>query len=1105
MPAPPPAGIGGGCPNRATPVPMSVGLRLDLGCGYEGRGMRVRLLGGFGVEVGGESVDPARWRLRKARTVVKLLCLERDQRLHREFLLHLLWPDLAPSAASNNLHQALHVARRALAAEGTDGLLELRDQLVVLRADGLVEVDAERFRSLARTALDGEDLAALRAADAAYRGELLPEDRFEPWAGGPRDELHALHRDVLVSLGRRLRADGLLTEAETALERALERDPLHESALRLLLRVLADNGRRSAALLRFERARTEMRSAYGSDPDPETRRLYRELLVGSADTEPRAGAPVEVRHNIPARVTSFVGRAREVAEVRRLLSRTRLLTLTGPGGAGKTRLAQEAARAEAPAVPGGAWHVDLIPIADRHLVADTIAVALGLPPAAGGDPLQALTSQLGRRRILVVLDNCEHLLAECARVAEALRARCPGVSVLATSREPLHVDGEVVLRVPSLALPAQGVELDHQALADLASIRLFIDRTLDIRPDFGLDAGNSAAVVDICRRLDGMPLAIELAAARMAHLEPAEIASRLGDAMSVLGRPGSANRHATLRATLEWSHDLLTPEEQCLLRRLAVFQGGCDLDAVERVVDGNPLATAAVLDVLGRLVDKSLVQVDRDGGRSRYRLLETVRQLAAERLDHAGETRRVRDAHAAYFRELARRHDPDLATGVVVERATLLDIEHDNLRAALMHSLQTEPGDALDLTVSLWRFWMTRGHYLEGADWLRRAIDAAPERYPARADALRGLAMLEIRLGDGRRAAELDGQAMALPEVLTAPEPEVVFGRLLSGFLSWCRCDLATATEVAEESATAAARLGRPEIEATAHWLAGVTALFQEDLDRAEGELDECRDRLTRLATDLRPFFPCVSAAMSPMAVAGRGWIPVFEETMLQGRRVGAGQAVGYVQSLLGSVHRFALRPEAAEEPVRSAVRTFRSLGDPAGLAMALNHLGCVERDTGGPDAVEHLNEALRLREQLGDRRAVTVTLAARGLAETAAGDHDRGRRSVQAALAQLEAINDGAGAPGLVVDLAVVELVAGEPHAASVLAANAAELYRPQGFHRLEALTQTLAARLAGREGDQATAYRYAEEARRLFADFGCRPGEQRAAGMLTATAKSR
>jgi len=685
--------------------------------------MRVQLLGGFGVEVDGQGVDAARWRLRKARTVVKLLALEPDQRLHREYLLDLLWPDLPPPAAANNLHQALHVARRALMGQGADGLLELRDRVVVLRPDGLVEVDAARFRALAKAALDSGDLNGLRAADAEYGGELLPEDRYEVWARSPRAELHALRRDVLVHLGDRLRAAGRLAEAEAALEGALARDPLHEPALRSLLLVLAEEGRRSAALLRYERARDDLRSAYGTDPDPETRRLYRNLLAGSADTAattPRE-SPAARRHNLPPAVTSFVGRERELAQVHRLLQRTRLLTLTGPGGAGKTRLAQEAARVEAATVPDGAWHVDLVPVRDRRLVTDTVAVAIGIPPAAGRDPLRALTLQLARRRLLVILDNCEHLLPECARVATALRAQCPGVSVLATSREPLHVEGEVVCRVPSLALPEPGAEFDPQTVAGLASVRLFLDRARDYRPDLALDRTNTGAVVEICRRLDGMPLAIELAAARTAHLEPAEIAERLGDALSVLGRHGTATRHGTLRAALEWSHDLLTVEEQCLLRRLAVFEGGCTLVAGERVCAGDPVPRDEVLDVLGRLVDKSLVQVARDGGRSRYRLLETVRQLATERLDRAGETRRLRDAHARFFRELAHDHDLDRSSGVAVERTQLLDVEHDNLRAALAHSLQTAPNEALAPAVGLCRFWVARGHYVEGADCLRRA------------------------------------------------------------------------------------------------------------------------------------------------------------------------------------------------------------------------------------------------------------------------------------------------------------------------------------------------------------------------------------------------
>src|SRR6266536_2795502 len=290
--------------------------------------MHVQLLGGFGVEVGGRQVDAGQWRLRKARTVVKLLALEPTQRLHREYLLDLLWPDLAPPAAANNLHQALHAARRAQAA------------------------------------LDGGDLDGLCAADTSYPGELLPEDPYEPWTRGPREELHALHRDVLVRLSDRLRAAGRLAEAEAALDRALARDPMHEPALRVLLRVLAEQGRRSTALLRYERARDDLRSAYGTDPDPETRRLYRDLLVGSASTD--AAEPGDSlaarRHNLLPAVTSFVGRERELAQVHRLLQRTQLLTLTGPGGAGKTRLARQTAHGAAGTMQDGAWLVDLVPV-----------------------------------------------------------------------------------------------------------------------------------------------------------------------------------------------------------------------------------------------------------------------------------------------------------------------------------------------------------------------------------------------------------------------------------------------------------------------------------------------------------------------------------------------------------------------------------------------------------------------------------------------------------------------------------------------------------------------------------------------------------------------
>ncbi|HEY0470091.1 MAG TPA: BTAD domain-containing putative transcriptional regulator, partial [Kribbella sp.] len=716
--------------------------------------MQIRLLGGFGVDRGGEPVEPRAWRLRKARTLVKLLALTRDQRLHREVLLDALWPDRDPTSAVNNLHQALHVARRALAGDGpTNGLLELRDDVVSLLTDGLVDVDVRRFEQLTALARAGGDLADLRAAVAAYTGDLLPEDRFEDWAARPREELRENFCDLLVDLAdtaAAVGAPGYEAEALDALHRVLVTNPLHERAARSLMRRHAAMGRRSEALARYEQLRDDLRATYGTDPDPETRRLYRDLLTGSLeDEEPRA--PDLGGHNLAPALTSFVGREREIADVRRLLSRGRLLTLTGVGGAGKTRLAEEAARRLVDSYPDGVWVADLVPVADPRLVADTVAAAVGLDPAAGADPLRTLVARLAPRTLLLVLDNCEHLLAACAELANAVRRGCAGVTVLATSREPLRVPGEVTFRVPSLELPEPGDAGDLDRLGSLASVRLFLDRARDVRPDFVLDARNTGSVVEICRRLDGIPLALELAAARMSHLEPAEIAERLSEALPLLGRSGQITRHATLRAALEWSHELLSEDEQVLLRRLAVFAGSFLLVSAEQVCADERLPIHDVLDCLGRVVDKSLLQVERSGSHSRYRLLETIRQFALERLVEAGEVEQLDAAHCRHFLQVARDHDLERAAGVVVERPQLLDADHDNLRAALGWALRDDHQRALSLAVSLWPYWLARGHFVEGAGWLERVLEVAAAPSPERARALFALAVLDARRGLGDR------------------------------------------------------------------------------------------------------------------------------------------------------------------------------------------------------------------------------------------------------------------------------------------------------------------------------------------------------------------
>lgn len=1057
--------------------------------------VQIRLLGGFGVDHDGRPVDARAWRLRKARTLVKLLALQRDQRLHRDVLLDALWPDRTPMSAVNNLHQALHVARRVLAGDGpTGGLLELRDDVVALSADGVVDVDVRRFEQLAAHGRATGDLADLRAAVAAYRGDLLPEDRFEDWATQPREELRHAFCDLLVDLAdTATQANaGHEIEALEALQRALTIDPLHERAVRSLMRRHAAMGRRSEALALYERLRGDLVATYGADPDPETQRVYHDLLTDSIEVEePRK----PLRHNLIPALTSFVGREREISDVHRLLERGRLVTLTGVGGAGKTRLAEEAARRLLPAYPDGVWIADLVPVADPHLVADTVAAALGLDPGAGSDPLRTLVTRLAARNLLLVLDSCEHLLAACAALANAVRRNCPGVTVLATSREPLHVPGEVTFRVPSLELPEPEEAGDPDRLVAHSSVRLFVDRAQDVRPGFVLDLDNAASVVEICRRLDGIPLALELAAARMSHLESAEIAERLSEALPLLGRRGELTRHATLRAALEWSHALLSDDEKVLLRRLAVFSGSFSLPSAEQVCADERVPGPDVLDCLGRLVDKSLLLVDHDGPRSRYRLLETIRQFARERLVAAGEAESLEAAHCAHFLELALDQDPERVS-VVVERPQLLDVDHDNLRAALGWALRNDPDQALVLGVSLSQYWLARGHFVEGADWLERILEVAVKPSRSRARAVFALATLDARSGLSERLPGLGDEGVAVAEQSDDPS-DVVAARVLRGTLLLSSTDLDEVERTATAAIADADSLGAAPVAAAAQGLAAMVSLFREDVEPAQQRFDECLRRLSLIDPAAVPFFPAVTICLPLMPVDGT-LVPVFEETFLLGRRVSAVQAHGYALSASADVHRLTGDLDSALEAVRRSVDGFAGIDDTVGLGHALNHLGCIERDRGLFEPAEkHLREALRIRKQLGDRRGENLTLANLGLLSAAAGDPGEGRRFTRIALDRGEAVDDVPAVAGALLDLVIVELFAGQRHAARALAEQAVKALHPQGYVRLEAWALLLAAELARDDGDHEVLVRHGRTAAEIFARLGCRIGTARAAAL--------
>ncbi|WP_231972187.1 LuxR C-terminal-related transcriptional regulator [Mycobacterium sp. E3251] len=415
--------------------------------------------------------------------------------------------------------------------------------------------------------------------------------------------------------------------------------------------------------------------------------------------------------HLPAELTSFVGRDAEIAVVRDILARDRLVTLTGAGGVGKTRLAVRVAATAGGAYTDGICYVDLAPLTDPDLVPIATARALGLPDQPGRAPEKNLLQFIGDREMLMVLDNCEHLLDACAALAEALLAACPRLTMLTTSREPIGMNGEVTWRVPSLSLEDEAV-------------RLFNDRAGHAQPSFQANDDDARAIDEICRRLDGMPLAIELAAARIRALSPAEILAGLQDRFRLLtgGSRTAVRRQQTLRASVDWSHALLTAPERILFRRLGVFMGGFGLEACVNVVCDNDLASHQVMDVLALLVDKSLVIAESTGGPTRYRLLETIRQYAQEKLGESAEAVDVRDRHRDHFTAMAAELDAPGETSreILLDRA---EADIDNLRAAFGWSREKCDTDrALELVTSLQPYWLTRGRLKEGSDWLDLAL-----------------------------------------------------------------------------------------------------------------------------------------------------------------------------------------------------------------------------------------------------------------------------------------------------------------------------------------------------------------------------------------------
>jgi predicted ATPase/DNA-binding SARP family transcriptional activator len=625
-----------------------------------------RLLGPLEVVKNGSAVAPGGPR---QRALLALLLLRANEVVPRERIVDGLWGERPPETAPNAIQVAVHALRRLLGRER----LETRGAGYVLHADA-DELDLRRFeRLLARS-----DAAALREALALWRGPALADLREAPFAAAEAERLDELR---LVALERRIAADfelGAGGDLVPELRALVAEHPYRERFHAQLMLALYRGGRQAEALEAYAAARRRLVEELGMEPGPELRELEQRILrhdpglVPASPAAPGAAA-------LPTAPTPFLGRELELAAVTALLNRdeVRLLTLTGAGGTGKTRLALAAARELEPAFRDGARFVGLATVRDPALVASTVAAALGAGETGAGSVETALFEHLRDQHTLLVLDNFEQVTAAAPLVAELLGA-APRLKVLVTSRGVLRVSAEHEYPVPPLPLPDPADAGDPDSLLRNEAVALFVERARAVRPGFALD-GEARAVVDICAALDGLPLALELAAARVKVLSPSALRDRLERRLPLLER-GPADlpgRQRTMRATIDWSYDLLDEADRALFARLAVFAGGCTVEAAEAVCEAD-------LDGLAALVDASLLR-ERPGGRAetRFAMLEVVREYAVERLEASGESERLRRRHAGHYADLGERAEPELTGAEAVRWLGYLEAEHDNIRAAL--------------------------------------------------------------------------------------------------------------------------------------------------------------------------------------------------------------------------------------------------------------------------------------------------------------------------------------------------------------------------------------------------------------------------------------
>lgn len=881
---------------------------------------------------------------RKAIGLLAYLLVESDHAHGREFLLGLLWPDMPTAAAQNNLRVTWAQLQKALGTSAAGEQPHLIGDRLALRFNPHSDhsLDVARFRALVEACRRHphpnsnecvECAARLTEALGLVRGDFLDEFslpnclQFDEWLLMQRQQLHVQVTAALEQLAAFHERAGQLPKAERTIRRMLDYDPLSESAYRQLMRVLARADQRSAALEVYETSRRVLATELGLAPAVETVTLAEQI---------RAHAPFEshtAQAALPPVLTRFFGRRQESARLVDLLSRrtVRLVTLAGPGGVGKTRLAVEVAHRMAGVFAHEISFVELAGVADGSSVDDAVAALLRLPTSTGRSSTSAIVDYLSDRTVLLVLDNCEHLLKACARLVHTLCSDAPGLTVLATSRIPLHLAEEHVVRLEPFATPAIN-DAEQLTVADslsFDSIQLFINRATQSLLHFTLTDENISAVARICRQLDGIPLAIEIAAAQVRTLPVEAIAERLGQRFAWLNRraSGTLPRQRTLHTLIDWSYGLLSAQERSVLRRLAVFAGGWTLEAAEAVCAPDERCVEALTE----LVDHSLVVFGANAWHSRYSMHETMRQFAQEQLHGSNQEADALERHARYYAYLVSRATENWAGQTLSQRLRTVQDDHDNVRQAFEWLIAHDGEQALVLVAQLGtelNFWELGGFFQEGRRWLQRALDGTTASISLpRAQALLAAADLSSAIADFDYGLQCTQQAQQLSQ------------------------------QIGDQRAEIDARLKHCELAILAGELTNLQAQANEALQLAEHISYAAGIAKARLVLGTMAFHAGENQAAIQYVLPS---IALWRELE---RPYDLATALNRLAGALLGIHDYAAATQSYEE----SRDIYQSLGYRRGIALTIQNLGGVAFDLGDYTRARALFcDSLRIRRDLG-------------------------------------------------------------------------------------------------------------------------------------------